>query len=73
LKIDELVKSKKSKLRWQSKKLQVSIQVELAKSRLAGARKSRVMRRTYRTPQSQRDEAQRRNWTFYEAIKIGFW
>jgi len=27
-----------------------------------------VMRRTYSTPQSQRDEAQRRNWAFYEAI-----
>jgi len=31
-------------------------------------RESRVMRRTYRTSKSQRDEAQRRNWTFYEAI-----
>jgi len=26
------------------------------------------MRHTYRTSKSQRDEAQRRNWTFYEAI-----
>ncbi len=28
------------------------------------------MRLTYRTSKSQRDEAQRRNWTFYEAINI---
>jgi len=36
------------------------------------ARESRVMRRTHCTPQSQRDEAQRRNWTFYEAIRDYF-
>jgi len=38
------------------------------KSSSSRRRKSRVMRRTYRTPQSQRDEAQRRNRTFYEAV-----
>ena len=34
------------------------------------ARESRGVRRACRTPQRQRDEAQRRNWAFYEAIKI---
>jgi general secretion pathway protein I len=32
------------------------------------ARESRVARRTHSTPQRPRDEAQRRNWVFYEAI-----
>ena len=32
------------------------------------ARESRGVRRTCSTPQRQRDEAQRRNWTIYEAI-----
>jgi hypothetical protein len=32
------------------------------------ARESRGVRRTKSTPQRQRDEAQRRNWTIYEAI-----
>jgi len=32
------------------------------------AHESRVMRRTFRTPQSQRDEVQRGNWAFYEAV-----
>jgi hypothetical protein len=34
------------------------------------ARKFRVMRRTSRTPQWQRNEAQRRSWTFYKIVKI---
>jgi hypothetical protein len=34
------------------------------------ARKSRGVRRTCSTPQRQRDEAQRRNWAFYEAINV---
>jgi hypothetical protein len=35
------------------------------------ARESRGVRRTCcRTPQRQRDEAQRGNWVFYEAIKL---
>jgi hypothetical protein len=38
------------------------------KSSSSRRREFRVMRRTYRTPQSQRDEAQRRNRTFYEAV-----
>jgi len=40
------------------------------KSSSSRRRESRVMRRTYRTSKAQRDEAQRRNWTFYEAIKF---
>ena len=40
------------------------------KSPSSRRRESRVMRRTDRTPQSQLDEAQRRNRAFYEAIKI---
>jgi hypothetical protein len=32
------------------------------------ARESRGVRRTCRTPQRQRDEAQRRNWVFHEVI-----
>ncbi|MDP3283840.1 MAG: hypothetical protein Q8M56_05380 [Desulfobacterales bacterium] len=38
------------------------------KSSSSRRRESSVMRRTCRTPQSQRDEAQRRNRTFYEAV-----
>jgi hypothetical protein len=34
------------------------------------ARESRGVRRTDSTPQRQRDEAQRRNWAIYKAIKI---
>jgi hypothetical protein len=34
------------------------------------ARESRGVRRTSSTPQRQRDDAQRRNWTIYEAIII---
>jgi len=34
------------------------------------ARESRVTRRTCRTPQRQRDEAQRRSWTFYEVVNV---
>ena len=40
------------------------------KSSSSRRRESRVMRRTYRTSKAQRDEAQRRNWTFYEAIRV---
>jgi uncharacterized protein (TIGR02757 family) len=40
------------------------------KSSSSRRRESRVMRRIDRTPQSQRDEAQRRNRTFYEAAKL---
>jgi len=40
------------------------------KSSSSRRRKSRVMRCTYRTLQSQRDEAQRRNRTFYEAVVV---
>jgi len=40
------------------------------KSSSSRRRKSHVMMCTYRTPQTQRDEAQRRNRTFYEAVKI---
>jgi hypothetical protein len=35
------------------------------------ARESRVARRTGSTPQRQRDEAQRRDWTIYEVIIDG--
>jgi len=55
-KFDELVKSRKSGGK--------------VKSSSSRRRESRVMSRTYRTSKSQRDEAQRRNWTFYEAIKF---
>jgi hypothetical protein len=41
------------------------------KSSSSRRRESSVMRRTYHTPQSQRDEAQRRNRTFYEAVMHG--
>jgi hypothetical protein len=34
------------------------------------AREFRVVRCSWPTPQRQRDEAQRRNWTFYKAIKF---
>ena len=51
---DELIKSRKSDGKVKSSSLR--------------RRESRVMRRTYRTSKSQRDEAQRRNWPFYEAI-----
>jgi len=43
------------------------------KSSSSRRREYRVVRRTYRTPQSQRDEAQRRNWTLYEAITLPWW
>jgi hypothetical protein len=36
------------------------------------ARESRGVRRTGSTPQRQRDEAQRGNWAFYEAINRGW-
>jgi N-acetylmuramoyl-L-alanine amidase len=36
------------------------------------ARESRGVRRTSSTPQRPRDEAQRRNWTIYEAILVSF-
>jgi hypothetical protein len=36
------------------------------------ARASRGVRRTLCTPQRQRAEAQRRNWTIYEAINFGW-
>jgi len=54
-KIDEIVKTQN----WDGK----------VKSFRCKARKSRVMRRTYRTSKSQRNEAQRSKWTFYKAIK----
>jgi 8-oxo-dGTP pyrophosphatase MutT (NUDIX family) len=54
--IDELVKSPNSDGK--------------IKSSSSRRRESRVMRLTDRTPQSQRDEAQRRNRTFYEAVNI---
>jgi hypothetical protein len=44
---------------------------DFVKSSKFKARESRVMRRTYRTPQWQRDEAQRRSWTFCEVVKEG--
>jgi len=53
---DESVKSQK----WDGK----------GKSSSSRRRESRVMRRTGRTSNSQRDEAQHRNWTFYEAIRF---
>jgi hypothetical protein len=56
LKIDGLVKSHHN--RWLCKKPKFK------------ARESRGVRRTCSTPQRQRDEAQRRNWAFYEAIDI---
>jgi hypothetical protein len=34
------------------------------------ARESRVARRTSSTPQRQRDEAQRRDWVFYEVVIV---
>jgi hypothetical protein len=34
------------------------------------AREFHVMSRTYRTPQLQGNEAQRRSWTFYEAANF---
>jgi hypothetical protein len=51
---DEIVKSHHN--RWLRKKPKFK------------ARESRGVRRTCRTPQRQRDEAQRGNWAFYEAI-----
>src|SRR3990172_918717 len=56
LNLDELVKSHSN--RW------------LCKEAKFKARESRGVRRTYSTPQRQRDEAQRRNWPIYEAITI---
>jgi hypothetical protein len=53
---DELVKSHPD--RWLRKEAKIK------------AHESRVARRTYRTPQRQRDEAQRRDWTIYEAIIV---
>jgi hypothetical protein len=53
-KVDDFVKSHPN--RW------------LCKEAKFKARESRGVRRTLRTPQRQRDEAQRRNWTIYEAI-----
>ena len=58
LKIGELVRSHPN--RW------------LCKEAKFKARESHGVRRTYSTPQRQRDEAQRRNWPIYEAIKIAF-
>jgi hypothetical protein len=52
--IDELVKSHPN--RW------------LCKEAKFKAREARGVRRTYSAPQRQRDEAQRRDWTIYEAI-----
>jgi hypothetical protein len=56
-KLDKLVKSQNSDGK--------------VKSSSSRRREYSAMRRTYRTPQSQRDEAQRRNRTFYEAVKLG--
>jgi hypothetical protein len=53
-KVDDFVKSHPN--RW------------LCKEAKFKARESRGVRRTSCTPQRQRDEAQRRNWTIYEAI-----
>jgi hypothetical protein len=36
------------------------------------ASKSLGMRRTYKYAAMTKDEAQRRRWTFYEAVKIDF-
>jgi len=55
VKSDELVKSHPN--RW------------LCKEAKFKAREARGVRRTCSTPQRQRAEAQRRNWTIYEAIK----
>jgi hypothetical protein len=55
LTVDEVVKSQN--LGWWRRKFKIK------------ARKSRGLRPTYGTPQRLRDAAQRRNWTFYAAIK----
>jgi hypothetical protein len=36
------------------------------------SKQSRGARRSYSTPQRRRDEAQRRDWPFYEAITLDF-
>jgi hypothetical protein len=41
----------------------------VVKSSRSRRRGSRVLRRSYLTPQGQRDGAQRRYWTFYGAVK----
>jgi hypothetical protein len=56
--LDGLAKS--HPLRWLRKKAKVK------------ARESRGARRTYSTPQRQRDEAQRRDWPFYETTTLDF-
>ena len=56
LKIDEVVKSQKSD--------------GTVKSSRCKARKSRGVKRTYSYAAMTRDAAQRRRWTFYEAVKI---
>jgi hypothetical protein len=46
------------------------MQVELWEIPRAGARESLGMRRTYQYVAMTKDEAQRRRWTFYEAVNI---